>query len=700
MHSTPMIKTFSFVIATCLIFACGDRAFVSLEQAVQKVSVTDLELALQQSRNFRGHVMTPSSLQNSTTLPVYQAFSKTPESMPQWILFDTEQMEQLQESDIVGWSQKFIQSTELPWNSRNHPIELLIDSIQKSSRGESMLSVIVRFSYLDRPLRDAYVHLIFAAHQPDGAWSLREVIDERPLVEDLPPVVTGSWDLDELKDRLQLSDAALEEQKKWWVSAIPSSMKRDDFIGLTPATEFTFKSSASKTMTVVVEDSTGLVLQAYHHHLHASEQTKRFVKTRVYQNSYLDETSVPYTMPYTSVSHAGFDSMTTADGLLLNDQELSLVRLESDRALVLQSGERSAVELRPSLDSQDNYEVYQDDLKPAINAYAAAHRINRFVRQYVSEQELPFLSSPIEITVDMDGSCNAYYTTVLRKISLFRAGDGCADVALINDVIYHEWGHGLDDHTGIQVGVTDGAFSEGLSDVVAAFFTGEPEIGRGFLQDRNYGIRNISRFKKYPDDVGSVHSEGGIIANTFWSLRLALELRWGQKRGRHLANRLFFRHLLDTDSYLDSYRSVLRVDDDDGNPATRSPNHCLINKVFAERGLAVAENCQDAIADAYELTQIDRDLTLALTEAEKDQVFIVASSQWATQMDLCWGDRTACLQADAPHVALNPPLQSEDRRFFVSNTPHTLKALDLITLIAKNEQGEIIGSRVLKAVEK
>ena len=48
----------------------------------------------------------------------------------------------------------------------------------------------------------------------------------------------------------------------------------------------------------------------------------------------------------------------------------------------------------------------------------------------------------------------------MEELSIFYSGnDRCANTGLIADVIYHEWGHGLDANTG---GIHDGAFSEGL----------------------------------------------------------------------------------------------------------------------------------------------------------------------------------------------------------------------------------------------
>ena len=135
----------------------------------------------------------------------------------------------------------------------------------------------------------------------------------------------------------------------------------------------------------------------------------------------------------------------------------------------------------------------------------------------------------------MNGSCNAYYTTGRKVISLFSEGDGCANIAEVNDVIYHEWGHALDEHTGRSPGVLDGAFSEGLSDFVSALYNDDPRIGVGFVQGSEYGIRSIDDLKVYPEDKGQVHWEGGIIAGAFWEVYQSLVNLHGKKKGKELA---------------------------------------------------------------------------------------------------------------------------------------------------------------------
>ncbi|HYX31587.1 MAG TPA: hypothetical protein VE954_00645, partial [Oligoflexus sp.] len=268
-----------------------------------------------------------------------------------------------------------------------------------------------------------------------------------------------------------------------------------------------------------------------------------------------------------------------------------------------------------------------------------------------------------------------------------------------NDVIYHEWGHALDDHVGRNPGIRDPAFSEGMADVVAAFYNDDPAIAPYFVFDDPRPIRTLTEARVYPDDIGPMHHEGGIISSTFWELRQLLIDRYGPHRGAHIAGRLFFRHLLAVDSYLESYAAVLRVDDNDSNPATPGPNHCLINAVFARHGLTAAEHCEDQPV-ALEPTAPDLHLALLDAGPEDNAVHVLASAPAADAMALCLGARATCEGNPASWLPLQAVGRHPDRAFFMSTNPLLMPSLTQVTLIRLNASGERVSSRELKIFAK
>ena len=421
------------------------------------------------------------------------------------------------------------------------------------------------------------------------------------------------------------------------------------------------------------------------------------ISGRVFERSYLDADTIEKPLPLTKAHSSGASQISDFDALLSNGDQVDFIELASPRVKVYKGVENSPSRL--NVDAMGTSGPVVEQVSPELNAYHSIHKINRYVRQYLSSDELPFLDYPLEVRVDVDGGCNAFYTTVEKKISLHGEKSGCANFSLINDVIYHEWGHGLDEHTGRSLGITDGAFSGGISDTLASYITGSPLIGRGYINGNNRAIRDLRDRRVYPDDVSTVHHEGGIISGVFWTLRQELIKRYGFNRGTYLAGKLFLRHLLLADTYHDSYEAVLRLDDDDGNPATPSPNRCLINQIFADRGLAKPLHCEDPAVLPRELNNVEEDLRLAIYDIEQGYFGMVASSAMADRLEFCISQNTSCSKGQG--LTRMSPIGGNDRRMFFSvEIPILLKQLDLVTLIAKNAEGSVIGSRVIKVVGK
>jgi len=261
----------------------------------------------------------------------------------------------------------------------------------------------------------------------------------------------------------------------------------------------------------------------------------------------------------------------------------------------------------------------------------------------VSENEVSLLENGVDMRINYRGNCNAYY--VNKTITLFAAGNGCDNMAFVNDVNYHEWGHGYDDFTGVRGGITDGAFSEATGDIISAYLTESSNMAPGFNVGQERGIRQLNNQRTYPESVtDSVHTDGLIVGGAFWDMRKALVERYGRIRGSEKAERYFFRHMLVTDSYLKSYENVLKLDDDDNNPATQSPNYCLITKAFANHGLATGGNCEDDVKSlAY---GEDSSIAFAVFEENTNKVKIHASAKGATSILVCKSNVESCDSQD------------------------------------------------------
>ena len=314
---------------------------------------------------------------------------------------------------------------------------------------------------------------------------------------------------------------------------------------------------------------------------------------------------------------------------------------------------------------------------------------------------MPFLGQEIRINVNTEGVCNSYFNPDDKSLNLFKQGaqngKTCANTALVNDVIYHEWGHALDNGTGN--GISDGAFSEGIGDTLSGFITNDSNLGIGFFLNTTTPIRLLKNTKSYPADKGEVHDEGQIISGAFWDLHEALVARYGAIRGAYKAEEMFLKHLLTTNTYTDSYQAVLRLDDGSSNPSVNSANHCTINKAFAAHGLATAENCQDPALQ--ENLPIDSKIVLAVqSEATDGVIFMAAAEDTAYSAVLCLKDRTECDANDSTNIAMSLDGAKNSLHIFLASTKVKITDQQLVTLIVKDKDQKVIGARTMKFAAK
>jgi cysteine-rich repeat protein len=190
--------------------------------------------------------------------------------------------------------------------------------------------------------------------------------------------------------------------------------------------------------------------------------------------------------------------------------------------------------------------------------------------------------------VNINSSCNAFSDGT--SINFFRASadGGCGNTGRIADVIYHEFGHSMHNHSLIPgVGSWDSALSEGLSDFLSATITGDPAMGPGFFGTDSV-LRHCDpkdREHVWPDDVGGAHHTGKIYCGTMFDLRKNLIGAYGEADGIALVDHLFYESFRRASSIPATYVEILASDDDDGNLANGTPNECAINEAYARHGM-------------------------------------------------------------------------------------------------------------------
>ncbi len=227
-----------------------------------------------------------------------------------------------------------------------------------------------------------------------------------------------------------------------------------------------------------------------------------------------------------------------------------------------------------------------------LSAYNSVNDIHNYLNSKVPS--FTSLDFPMVTNIDVAGTCNAFYD---GDINFFDQGGGCGATSLINDVVYHEYGHAINDLLYQFYGGSfgNGAMGEGYADTWANGLTNDPVLGIGFfLNDPTGYVRRYDQSPKvYPQDlVGEVHADGEIIAGAWWDYGININ-------DRQLAMDLFAETFAATISgpdgsegqlYTDILIEAITDDDNDGNLNNGTPHLSQLLSAFARHGITLLTN--------------------------------------------------------------------------------------------------------------
>lgn len=207
-----------------------------------------------------------------------------------------------------------------------------------------------------------------------------------------------------------------------------------------------------------------------------------------------------------------------------------------------------------------------------------------------------FQTQGFGLRTNIAATCNATYDG--SNLNLYNKGGNCNNTALVADIVYHEYGHGIDQNT---LG-GDGGTGEGTADVVSMHMTLSPLVGPGFrlsgdpVRDLDSATSSLGVHTASQADAicgGGVHCRGQVLGQTAWDLANALVADHGYYTGWRTAERLFFTSLPDQGSYLSTspdsiYEAYIQADDDNGNLTDGTPNADAIHTAFDRHEIARA----------------------------------------------------------------------------------------------------------------
>ncbi len=284
-----------------------------------------------------------------------------------------------------------------------------------------------------------------------------------------------------------------------------------------------------------------------------------------------------YTFPYTGTGSLSLVSNMTVGGRYFKVD--NIVGTELTLTTVGASGGTANFLHNPAnLTEQDRAQV---------NAYLQANVCRDYI--IAANPTYPTIAtqqgaSAFQINVSVAGTCNAYYDG--PSINFYSAGGGCNNTAF-STVVHHEFGH----HMVAAGGSGQGAYGEGMGDVVGALISESPLLGIGF-QSCSAGIRNAANTCTFAatgcSSCGSeIHACGQLISGCFWDTRqnlLASDPDTFRTLVRNLAVNSVLLHS-GTTIAADITIDVLTLDDDNADINDGSPHYAQINSAFTAHAM-------------------------------------------------------------------------------------------------------------------
>lgn len=232
-----------------------------------------------------------------------------------------------------------------------------------------------------------------------------------------------------------------------------------------------------------------------------------------------------------------------------------------------------------------------------IRELSAYHNVNR-IHDHMASWLPGFdgLNFSLPTLVDIEGSCNAFYTPGSPSINFYSEGDGCNAFSLVSDVVFHEYGHGINDLFYASQGgaFTNGGINEGYADFWAISLTENPVLGEGcYMASEDFFIRRYDvNPKVYPQDlVGQVHADGEIICGAWYDTHLLMGADWSETLslfvdvypGLHAETQ----NGNEGEAFVEILLDLLQTDDDDDDLSNGTPNGNAILEGFGMHGISL-----------------------------------------------------------------------------------------------------------------
>jgi Secretion system C-terminal sorting domain/Fungalysin/Thermolysin Propeptide Motif len=305
-------------------------------------------------------------------------------------------------------------------------------------------------------------------------------------------------------------------------------------------------------------------------------------------------------MPYAKVRIDGENYYTDVNGdliIALSGPQDAEMPLEGKFAKIVNLSTNQTPEIVTVLNEGVNNINYNAE---AILEERCAYKSTNVIHDHMKTVFPDFTNCdfPLQVNVETnEETCNAFYDG--SSLNFFTEIADCYSLAIVADVVYHEYGHNINDLYYQNSGAyfINGAMNEGYADVWAFSVYNDPILADGYVpgSSEDYIRRYDEAPKVYPQDIiGEVHADGEIIAGAWWDtyLNLGSNMDLTMQLFGEAFNGLQAEEFDGNEgvAYRNVLLDVLQADDDDADIVNGTPNDIAILEAFSKHGISLISN--------------------------------------------------------------------------------------------------------------
>lgn len=217
-------------------------------------------------------------------------------------------------------------------------------------------------------------------------------------------------------------------------------------------------------------------------------------------------------------------------------------------------------------------------------AQVSAAALHTLIRNYLISKIPSYTAAfPQQTVVVNEASiCNAYFDTSNDSIHFFHSGGSCVNTCY-STVMYHEFGHGVDEYYGH---ILSAGLSEGVADMIAMYFTKQPLIGADFYGSGT-AIRTGENGTTWP--ASNCNYEPHCLGETYmgfaWLARKNLIQTLGETPGSAVAETVILASVVANSVSIPlAVQQAFLFDDNDGDLTNGTPHFTEISAAAIAKG--------------------------------------------------------------------------------------------------------------------